>query len=277
MAIAKEDRNLYEANMRNHNPALYNSNAHFVYADASVRPVLQLLDLQQGEQILDLGCGSGELTARLTDTVGETGSVWGTDANEKMLSKARTAHSKLHDKVFLADAQSLEVPEGRGLENSFDKVFTNATLHWCKRDPAGVIEGVKLFLKPGGAFVGEFGGFQNVCAVRSHLHQVLREHNIDPVPLDPWYFPTAEAYSSLLTAHGFTVSSCILVPRPTTLPTDLIGWLRTFARNSFLSTLSDEEAERIMQETSKRCEIDCRDEQGRDSVMYVRLRFAAHL
>ena len=42
-----------------------------------------------------------------------------------------------------------------------DKVFTTATLHWCKRDPDGVIAGVRAILRPGGRFVGEFGGFTN--------------------------------------------------------------------------------------------------------------------
>jgi hypothetical protein len=109
------------------------------------------------------------------------------------------------------------------------------------------------------------------------MHQILRERGIDPVPLDPWYFPTAHNYAALLASEGFTVVSSTLVPRPTLLPTDLLGWMRTFARRSFLSSLSDEEAEDVMKETSQRSLVDCQDEDGRDSIMYVRLRFEAHL
>jgi SAM-dependent methyltransferase len=43
----------------------------------------------------------------------------------------------------------------------FDAVFSNACLHWCKRDPGGVLESAKRVLKPGGRFVGEMGGFAN--------------------------------------------------------------------------------------------------------------------
>ena len=43
----------------------------------------------------------------------------------------------------------------------FDKVFSNATLHWCKREPVGVIRNVKKVLKPDGLFVAEFGGWGN--------------------------------------------------------------------------------------------------------------------
>lgn len=43
----------------------------------------------------------------------------------------------------------------------FDKVFSNAVLHWCKRDPVGVIRSIKKVLKPGGIFATEFGGWGN--------------------------------------------------------------------------------------------------------------------
>lgn len=121
----------------------------------------------------------------------------------RQLAKAETFPS-LKGKVFQSDAQDLVFPSDKtGYEHSFDAVFTNATLHWCKRDPAGVLRGVKRALKKsrketthGGLprFVGEFGGFLNVTGVRSHLHLVLKERGIDPVPLDPWYFPKDTEY-----------------------------------------------------------------------------------
>ena len=95
--------------------------------------------------------------------------------------------------------------------SKFDVVFTNAALHWCKRDPAGVLESAKRVLKPGGRIVGEMGGFLNCIGevpalrwervlmkrrqgVRSAIHRVLRERGYDPESLDPWYFPSMEDY-----------------------------------------------------------------------------------
>lgn len=100
---------------------------------------------------------------------------------------------------------------------------------------------------------------------------------MDPVPLDPWFFPSVKTYTDLLEKHSFRTITCELVPRLTNLPTDLLGWLHTFARNSFLSSFSDEDAEEIMRECAKRCTVDCQDQQGAWSVMYVRLRFEAVL
>ena len=65
--------------------------------------------------------------------------------------------------AFVADAQALVLPEGNPvLQDKFDAVFSNAALHWCKRDPLGVLVSASKILKPGGRIVAEMGGFMNV-------------------------------------------------------------------------------------------------------------------
>ena len=55
----------------------------------------------------------------------------------------------------------------------FDKVFSNAVLHWCKRDPVGVIRSAKKVLKPGGVFAAEFGGWGN-CIGKDKTSTIVR-------------------------------------------------------------------------------------------------------
>ena len=98
----------------------------------------------------------------------------------------------------------------------FDAVFSNAALHWMKR-PEAVVAGVASSLKPGGRFIGEFGGWGNVERIRSALHAGLRRHAIDPALIDPWYYPSAEEYSEQLSKAGFIVNYIELIPRPTKL------------------------------------------------------------
>ncbi len=64
--------------------------------------------------------------------------------------------------TFVADAQELELPsEVPWGQKKFDAVFSNAAFHWCKRDPLGVLLGVKKCLKPGGRLAVEMGGLLN--------------------------------------------------------------------------------------------------------------------
>jgi SAM-dependent methyltransferase len=65
--------------------------------------------------------------------------------------------------TFVSDIQQLEIPESVSWSRDvkFDAVFSNACLHWCKRDPKGVLESAKRVLIPGGRFVGEMGGYMN--------------------------------------------------------------------------------------------------------------------
>lgn len=66
----------------------YNKVASFVYSEAYTAPVLNLLGAKPGERILDLGCGSGEITKGLAQAVGESGVVVGVDASESMVRPA---------------------------------------------------------------------------------------------------------------------------------------------------------------------------------------------
>lgn len=53
------------------------------------RFTMQLSQVRSGQRVLDLACGSGDLTRALYQRVGETGQVVATDINASMLSVAR--------------------------------------------------------------------------------------------------------------------------------------------------------------------------------------------
>ena len=65
----------------------YNKTASFVYSAAFTAPVLELLNAQPGERIIDVGCGSGEVTLLLQKIVEQKGGmVVGTDFSESMVT-----------------------------------------------------------------------------------------------------------------------------------------------------------------------------------------------
>lgn len=61
----------------------------------------------------------------------------------------------------------------------------------------------------------------------------------------------------LLERHGMIPEQVELHQRPTPLTTDLFGWLKTFARKTFLAKFSDEEADEMMREVVETCRPDC--------------------
>ncbi|KAF8967096.1 S-adenosyl-L-methionine-dependent methyltransferase [Flammula alnicola] len=257
--------------------SLYNKTASFVYSSTFTQPVLDLLAAQPGERILDIGCGSGELTMMLQLIVEQKdgGVVVGTDFSESMIEKAKQNGVK---HAFVADAQDLEIPKDDPvIQEKFDAVFSNAALHWCKRDPLGVLISARKVLKPGGRIVVEMGGFMNCVGIRSTLHEVIRSKGHDPDETDPWYFPSMEDYVKLLITAGFEPKHMSLTPRITPLPTGLYEWLNLFVRSSFLHEFSDDEAREIMREVEDRMRGDCRDTSGKWAIMYTRLRFSAIL
>jgi len=71
----------------------YNKTASFVYSSAFTAPVLELLSAKPGERILDVGCGSGELTLLIQQVVEKSagGVVVGTDFSESMASSRLVA------------------------------------------------------------------------------------------------------------------------------------------------------------------------------------------
>jgi hypothetical protein len=129
---------------------------------------------------------------------------------------------------------------------------------------------------PRGRFVGEFGGHGNVAAIVVALSAVLARRGIDGAALTPWYFPTAAEYRRLLEAGGFVVETIGLHARPTLLPTDMAGWLRTFA-NPFFAPLDADDRAAALEETLALLRGVLSDDGGRWTADYVRLRFAARL
>jgi ubiquinone/menaquinone biosynthesis C-methylase UbiE len=64
---------------------VYREVGSFAYSSEATAPILQLLDAQIPERILDLGCGSGEVTAEIVRLVGREGVVVGVDMSEDMV------------------------------------------------------------------------------------------------------------------------------------------------------------------------------------------------
>jgi trans-aconitate methyltransferase len=240
------------------NPDSYSKNARFVSDLAE--PLVQLLDPKPRELILDLGCGDGALTEKI-EAIGAV--VIGVDSSLAQIQAARQRGLN----ALVMDGHRM------GFKRDFDAVFSNAVLHWMK-PPERVIEGVSNLLRPGGRFVGEFGGKGNLQTIRATLHAGLRKRGIDPWVVDPWYNPCAEEYSALLKQFAFTVEYIELIPRPTKLPGDIVDWLEVFAQ-PFTQSVNEQDHKSFLEEVKAELEPTLRKSDGSWVADYVRLRFKA--
>lgn len=244
------------------NATLYDEKINFV--SQLGKGVVDLLSPEPGERILDLGCGTGDLTQKIAQ---EGATVLGIDLAESMIQAAKQKYPHLAFEV--QDATRFRTAE------PFDAVFSNAALHWIKQAPQ-VIETVRSVLRKGGRFVAELGGKGNVDIVIRGISAVLAKRGISAAERNPWYFPSIGEYSTLLEQHGFRVTHAFHFDRPTPLPDGYEGlshWLNMFT-DSFFYDIPSEQKEELFQQIAKEIE----EELYRDGTWYIdykRLRIAA--
>ncbi len=113
--------------------------------------VLARLDGLRPERVLDLGCGTGQLTRRLGEQFPDA-TIVGADLSDGMLERA-TERAEADDAFtnvggfIRADAQQLPLTD-----QSFDVVTCTESFHWYRDQEAAVAELARL-LRPGGRLV----------------------------------------------------------------------------------------------------------------------------
>jgi trans-aconitate methyltransferase len=241
---------------------LYDEKHSFVWKMAA--GLLELLEAKAGERILDVGCGTGHLTAKIATNGAQ---VTGIDQSAEMIQEARAAYPALRFEVM--DARQLVFPE------KFDAVFSNATLHWIK-EPERAVQSIARVLRPSGRFVAEFGGKGNIAALVAAVQRAWPKAGLpQPVP-NPWYYPSLAEYAGLLEKHGLEVTYGLLFDRPTPLEDGdrgLRNWLDMFG-GAILEKLPKDQRDRLLEEVQNEARAPLyRD--GRWVLDYRRLRVVA--
>ena len=186
--------------------------------------LVELLDPKQGQKILDLGCGTGDLAQKLYN-LGVN--IAGIDKSENMVTQARSKYPNI--KFMVQDATELDY------HNEFDAVFSNATLHWVK-PPIQALRCIFKSLKQGGRFVAEFGGKGNVQTITDEIIKQIKEAGFEfNKEQFPWFYPSIAEYSSLMEETGFRVTFAQHFDRPTHLEGDtgLKNWIDMFGDQLF--------------------------------------------
>lgn len=170
-----------------------------------------LIDLREGETVLDLGSGGGIDVLLSAARVGETGFVYGVDMTDEMLALAMENKAKagVHNVAFLKGRiEDIPLPA-----NAVDAVISNCVINLAA-DKSLVLKDAFRVLKPGGRFA-----VSDVVA-DGEVPDSLRQN------MEAWVGCLAgsleiETYKRLLTDAGFEDVSVTITRRYTVAETGL--------------------------------------------------------
>jgi ubiquinone/menaquinone biosynthesis C-methylase UbiE len=161
--------------------------------------LLAMADLQRGERVLDVVCGTGIVTFRAAALVGPAGSVVGTDIADNMVETARQAAIEQQlRQVTLArmDAEDLQFPDG-----VFDAGLCALGLMYVP-DPGRALQEMHRVLKPGGRAVAAVWGQRSRCGWAAIFPIVEARVRSDVCPLF-FQLGTADTLAQTLQTAGF--------------------------------------------------------------------------
>lgn len=115
------------------------------FADA----LLDAAQVQPGERVLDVACGTGGVTRRIAQAVGDGGRVAGLDLNGTMLAVAREACGDEPIEWHEASAESIPLPDA-----SFDVVTCSLGLQFIPDQIAAISEMNRVLVDGGRLAVG---------------------------------------------------------------------------------------------------------------------------
>jgi SAM-dependent methyltransferase len=171
----------------------------------SIALLVARLGLAGGESVLEIGCGTGALTAPVAAAVGEHGRVVAVDISEPMLGAARqrvTEHGLANVTLLLGDAQVFDFEPA-----AFDLATSRMGVMFFA-DPAAAFRNISGALKPGGHLVFACWGplaenrhwLISFDVALRHLGPPAKQEGDEPGPLA---FGNPDYIRGFLAAAGF--------------------------------------------------------------------------
>lgn len=252
------------------NGELYGRNTahHRRYDDA----FLSTFALQPTDQVLDIGCGTGDFTVKLAARV-PRGQVVGLDASPSQIAVA-AVHARPNLGFVVGRAEDLDGHLG---DRRFDAIVSRSTLHWLPetRHPA-LLDACRRHLRPGGVLRIEQGGAGQIAAVRAILDDVSA-----PLggPRSPWFFPEPAPYQAMVEAAGFDLQQgfvrLVEQRRSMPAPDDLLDYLRSQVFLAYETRLTPAQCEQLRNRVEARTD-ELRRPDGSYDLDFIRLDVLAH-
>ncbi len=198
------------------NSKLYDNAQSFVSEYG--KGLIDFIPNKEGQAILDLGCGTGDLTNEISTRLSVN--IIGVDSSKEMINKAKSKYTNINFDV--CDATKLP------LENAFDVVFSNAVFHWIPNQN-DLHKSIYNALKKDGILICEFGANKNIYNITTAFSNAIAKY--DDIYSSPFYFPTVEEHATILENNRFIIDKIYDYDRPTILPNENLGlrqWVSQF-------------------------------------------------
>lgn len=208
--------------------------------------LMNMLEFTSGQRIVDLGCGTGELTAELHQSM-RARQTTGFDSSEQMLLKAKAFESK--DLTFLkGDIESWRHA------GSFDVIFSNAAIQWC-RDHEQIFKNLRDSLSENGQLAvqmpmnHDYPTHETAFAMAKEPRWKAKLGEVDESNL-----LKAEEYASLLFKLGFKEQKVLVRVYSHQLDSreGVIEWVKGTLLTKYKSRLSDEDYKAFVTEFKTR-------------------------
>ena len=152
---------------------------------ANSRMIVEMAKIKPGDKVLDVGCGTGDLTLTAKSYAGASGSAYGIDPSPEGIEIARkNAKRSGFDAIFdVGLVENLSYPDA-----AFDVVISRLVIHHLPNDlkRKGFAEIFRV-LKPGGRiFLADFKPPTNPILAHIALavvgHRMMMESKVDVIP-----------------------------------------------------------------------------------------------
>lgn len=178
----------------------------------------ELLDISGNADILDVGCGTGNLTAQLSERT--TGTVTGIDPSEGMILEASRIYSDPRIRFLVMGDRDIDFRE------EFDIIFCNSAFQWFST-PSLFLEKARLALRPKGRIGIQAPAKESYCPVfLKAVCECCANPDIAKVFSgfhSPWFMlESGEAYTVLFQNAGFKVTFCSLEESSNRYPVDKV-------------------------------------------------------
>lgn len=207
-----------------------------------------LIEIMPGLEVIDLGCGTGELTRKLADMLPDS-KVMGVDSSKEMLDDAR----EFENEHVRFEERSIEEQLQSGMQ--WDLVFSNAAIQWVE-DHKSLFPEIISSIKSGGQLV-----IQLPAQNHNLTNQMLSELASDPLfksHFNNWdradTVLNIDDYAELLFENGGTNITVFEKIYPLVLNDSdaLFDWVSGTALIPYLEKLDDQNKQNFINEYKAR-------------------------